>query len=102
MVTLSPVLFFSINELAVEICSNGEHGIQLFQDVVQLLILFCTDNVAFMSYSSSGLHKQINILRQFADKVDVSGNLEKTENKSYGVQEGCFSGCQEILALRKP
>lgn len=102
MVILSPVLFFSINKLAVEICSNGVHGLQLFLYVVQLLILLFVDNLAFMSYSSSGLHKQINILRQFADKVDVSGNLEKTENKSYGVQEGCFSGWQEILALRKP
>lgn len=101
MVTFSPKLFFFINELAVEICSNGVHGIQLFQDVVQLLILLCTDNVAFMSYSSIGLQNQINILRQIADNVDVSVNLQKTKNKSYGVQEECFSGCQEILALRK-
>ena len=54
------VLF--INELTKDIIENGKHGIQLWPDLIELLILLLADDVVLFSDSITGLKPQLNIL----------------------------------------
>ena len=77
---LSPTLFsFLINELALEVAQNGDFGIQLTPDVVQILILLFADDVVLTSFCAAGLQRQINCLKTFADNFSMSVNLSKTK-----------------------
>lgn len=77
---MSPTLFsFLINELANDVLEHGDHGIQLTPDVVQILILLFADDVTLTSYCPSGLQRQIDILKRFADNFNMTVNLTKTK-----------------------
>jgi len=77
---LSPTLFsFLINELALEVAEKGMHGVQLSPDIIQILIILFADDVALASYTTVGLQRQINILKEYADNFGMQVNLSKTK-----------------------
>ena len=74
----SPILFsLFINELAIEIIQNGEHGIILSPELIQILIMPFADDVILLSYTVIGLQQQLNILRDTAKKLGLVVNLQK-------------------------
>lgn len=77
--TCSPVLFsLFINELACDVVCKGKHGIQLFPDLFQLLILLFADDVVLLSDTVIGLQNQLNILHDTAQRLGLIVNLQKS------------------------
>ncbi|XP_025113041.1 uncharacterized protein LOC112575401 [Pomacea canaliculata] len=76
---LSPLMFsFFINELAIEISKGGKHGIQLIPEAVEIFLLLFADDVALVSNTAIGLQNQLNLLKQEADRLKLTVNLDKT------------------------
>ena len=77
----SPILFsFLINELANDIQTSGKHGIRLSpEDVSEILILLFADDVTLLSYSVIGLQKQLNILKDTANRLGLYVNFDKSK-----------------------
>eukprot|EP00745_Piridium_sociabile_P004303 TRINITY_DN1254_c0_g1_i4.p1 TRINITY_DN1254_c0_g1~~TRINITY_DN1254_c0_g1_i4.p1 ORF type:complete len:981 (+),score=112.61 TRINITY_DN1254_c0_g1_i4:2532-5474(+) len=76
---LSPLLFsFFINELAMEVAKRGRHGIQLIPGAVEVFLLLFADDVILLSDTVIGLQNQLNALKEEADRLDLSVNLDKT------------------------
>ena len=77
---LSPVLFsLFINELSVEVSKNGKHGVQLFPDIYEILMLLFADDVILVSDSIVGLQCQLNTLSSYAYKWGLTVNLDKSK-----------------------
>ena len=77
---LSPILFsLFINELSLEIAQNGKHGIQLFPDMFEIMMLLFADDVILVSDTKCGLQSQLNILSLYSDKWGLSVNLDKSD-----------------------
>ena len=75
----SPILFsLLINELTKDIVQNGKHGLQLSPEFIHLLILLFADDVALLSDSVAGLQKQLDILYNSCQKLDLNVNLDKS------------------------
>ena len=75
----SPVLFsLFINELTKEINSKGKHGLQLLPELIQLMILLFADDVALMSDTIAGLQKQLDVLFECCQQLDLTVNLDKS------------------------
>jgi hypothetical protein len=75
----SPIIFsLFINELTKDILAEGRHGVQLFPDLVQILIMLFADDVALISDSVIGLQTQLNILYNTAKRLDLVVNLDKS------------------------
>ena len=69
---LSPFLFsFFINELALQIEQNCNHGIQLHPDDFQLFLLLFPDDISLISSTVAGLQKQINELECYCENSNV-------------------------------
>jgi hypothetical protein len=69
---------FIINELAVELTKKGRHGIQLIPGAVELFLMIFADDVILLSSTIIGLQNQLNVLKQEADRLFLTVNLEKT------------------------
>ena len=66
----SPVLFsLFINELADEIMQRGRHGKQLIPDLIEIFILLFADDVILVSDTVCGLHNQLNVLFETANRL---------------------------------
>ncbi len=77
---LSPLLFsFFINELSLEIQQNGKHGVQLYPDMYELLILLFADDVILISDTVNGLQTQIDTLFQYTISWKLTVNTDKTK-----------------------
>ena len=75
----SPILFsLLINELTKDIVQNGKHSLQLSPEFIHLLILLFADDVALLSDSVAGLQKQLDILYNSCQKLDLNVNLDKS------------------------
>lgn len=76
----SPILFsLLINELANDIMQDGKHGITLTPDFVQMLIMMFADDVVLLSHSVVGLQRQLNILNNTAQRLNLTVNHEKSK-----------------------
>ena len=76
---LSPNLFsFFINELAVELSKRGRHGIQFIPNAVELFLLLFADDIILISETVVGLQNQLNVLKEEADRLKLTVNLDKT------------------------
>ena len=111
---LSPLLFsFFINELAVDMTSNGKHGIQMVPGYVELFLMLFADDIILLSSTPIGLQHQLNVLKQNADRLSLNVNLEKTniivfrkggylsinENWKYGDSEVKVTNSYKYLGL---
>eukprot|EP00745_Piridium_sociabile_P014995 TRINITY_DN220_c0_g1_i2.p1 TRINITY_DN220_c0_g1~~TRINITY_DN220_c0_g1_i2.p1 ORF type:complete len:782 (+),score=58.82 TRINITY_DN220_c0_g1_i2:69-2414(+) len=73
----SPILFsLFVNELALEIISNGRHGVSL--DLLELFILLFADDIILLSISVVGLQRQLNSLYTAASRLELKVNMDKT------------------------
>ena len=76
---LSPQMFsFFINELAVELSKKGKHGVQFIPGAVEIFLLLFADDVILWSRSITGLQNQLNCLKEEADRLSLTVNLDKT------------------------
>ena len=76
----SPVLFsLFINELAVEVISNGRHGVSYSSYFLELFILLFADDVILLSEAVVGLQTQLNSLCQAASKLNLKVNMNKSD-----------------------
>ena len=74
---LSPLMFsFFVNELAVEVSRNGKHGIQMIPGDIEIFVLLFADDVILMSSTPAGLQNQLNHLKNEADHLYLSVNLD--------------------------
>ena len=76
---LSPQLFsFFINEMAIEISNSGKHGIQMIPGGIEVFLMLFADDVILLSDTVVGLQNQLSILKQEADRLHLTVNLDKT------------------------
>ena len=95
----SPILFsIFINEFAKKVESNGLRGVQLFPDLVEILLLMFAEDLALISDTVIGLQHLLNLLYSFCKEKELivitiktkvmvyknGGTLAKTERWSYG------------------
>ena len=80
-----------VNELAVEVSRNGKHGIQMIPGAIEIVLLLFADDVILMSSTPTGLQNQLNHLKNEADRLYLSVNLDKTNIMFflYGWTLGC-------------
>ena len=77
---LSPLIFsIFINDLADHIQNSSIKGIQLFPDVIEILLLLFADDIALISDTIGGLQKQIQILLQYCIEYKMIVNVKKTK-----------------------
>ena len=69
---------FFINELAIEMAKKGRHGIQLVPGAVKIFLLLFADDMIILSDTVVGLQNQLNSLKQEADRLQLTVNLDKT------------------------
>ncbi len=60
------------------ILENGKHGVQLFPDLLEILLLMFADDVVLVSHTISGLQQQLHILETYADTWGLTVNLDKS------------------------
>jgi hypothetical protein len=76
----SPILFaLLINELADDIEKNGKHGITLSPYFIQILILLFADDVILLSNTVVGLQRQLNLLSNSVNTLNLTVNREKSK-----------------------
>eukprot|EP00745_Piridium_sociabile_P040709 TRINITY_DN7896_c0_g1_i1.p1 TRINITY_DN7896_c0_g1~~TRINITY_DN7896_c0_g1_i1.p1 ORF type:complete len:546 (-),score=34.17 TRINITY_DN7896_c0_g1_i1:81-1496(-) len=76
----SPILFaLFINELANDIAQSGKHGVSLSPDLIQILIMLFADDVVLLSTTIVGLQRQLNILCNTANRLNLTVNHEKSK-----------------------
>ena len=76
---LSPLMFsFFVKELAVEVWRNAKHGIQMIPGAIEIVLLLFADVVILTSSTPAGLQNQLNHLKNEADRLYLSVNLDKT------------------------
>ena len=77
---LSPALFtLFINEFAELIENSGIPGVQLFPEVIQVMILLFADDIALISDTIVGLQRQLNLLREYCVQNKLVVNIIKTK-----------------------
>ena len=77
---LSPALFtLFINEFAELIENSGIPGVQLFPEVIQVMILLFADDIASISDTIVGLQRQLNLLREYCVQSKLVVNIVKTK-----------------------
>ena len=69
---------FFINELAVELSKNGKHGIQLIPGAIEIFMLLFAGDVILLSSTPAGLQDQLTHLKNEADGLYRTVNLDKT------------------------
>ena len=90
----SPVLFsLFINELALEIISNGRHGVTLSPDLIELFILLFADDIVLLSETVIGLQSQLNNLYRAASQLELKVNMDKSSIIVF--RKGGFLACRE-------
>ena len=101
---ISPAMFlFFINELAKEINNSDLKGIQLFPDLVQVLILLFADNISLISDMVVDLQRLLNKLHSFRLSTGLIVNTSKTKIlvcKKGGNLSSRKSGSIEIIDWR--
>ena len=72
-----------INEFANEVERSGLRGVQLFPDLVEILLLLFADDLALISDSVLGLQRLLNLLYSFCKTKDLIVNILKTKVAIY-------------------
>ena len=70
------------NEFARE-AENRKRGVQLFQELVEILILMITDDLTLISDTVIGLQRLLNLLFSFCKVKDLIVNAIKTKVMVY-------------------
>ena len=75
------ILLFPIfvNELAKLIENSDVHGIQLFPDITELILLLFADDIVLISDTIKGLQRQLKILENFCEIYKLIVNVIKTK-----------------------
>eukprot|EP00745_Piridium_sociabile_P032735 TRINITY_DN5549_c0_g1_i12.p1 TRINITY_DN5549_c0_g1~~TRINITY_DN5549_c0_g1_i12.p1 ORF type:complete len:436 (-),score=19.73 TRINITY_DN5549_c0_g1_i12:134-1441(-) len=68
-----------VNELAVELAKKGKHGIQIIPNAVEIFLLLFADDIILLSDTVSGLQNQLSVLKEEADRLGLTVNLDKTD-----------------------
>ena len=95
----SPIPFsILINEFSKEVENSGLRGVQVFPDLLEILLLKFADDLALISDTVVGLQRLLNLLYSFCQVKDLivntikrkvmvyknGGILAKTKNWTYG------------------
>ena len=77
---LSPILFsIFIEKLVKKMWESGIRGLQLFPEIIEILLLLFADDVILLSDTIIGLQRQLSILEYFCDDYHVEVNTVKTK-----------------------
>ena len=105
---ISPAMFLLfINELAKEINNSDLKGIQLFPDLVQVLILLFADDVSLISDTVVGLQRLLNKLHSFCLSSGLIVNTSKTKilvckkGGNLSSKEKWFYGSHRLEVVKK-
>ena len=91
----SPVLFsLFVNELALEIISNGRHGANISNEFIELFILLFADDIVLLSETVIGLQTQLNSLHRSAMELQLKVNMNKSNIVVF--RKGGFLAAREI------
>ena len=71
---------FLINELAIDVSKTGKHGIHLIPGTIGMFLLLFADDVLLLPNTIVGLQNQLDSLEREADRLYLTGNLEKNNN----------------------
>ena len=71
------------NEFAREVENSGIRGVQLFLELVEILILMFVDDLALLSDTVIGLQRLLNLLFRFCKVKDLIVNTIKTKVMVY-------------------
>ena len=91
---LSPLLFsLLISEIAERVNRGGRMGYQFIPGAKELFSLFFADDIVLIAKTPAGLQTQLNNLRQAAEEIGLTVNLEKTKIMIF--RKGGFLGQHE-------
>ena len=91
---LSPTLFcLFINQLAEHVQVCGKHGVQLLPGLMELFILFFSEDVTLLTKTPSGLQNQLNCQQDCCAKLGIEVNESKTKVMVF--RKGGHLGTQE-------
>ena len=77
---LSPMLFFHLIQVVRnEVHKTGGHGIQLFPDVTEILMLLFADDLVLIADSPHELQSKLNVLNDISQRLRLVVNFEKTK-----------------------
>ena len=77
---LSPMLFsYLIQVVRNEVHKTGGHGIQLFPDVTEILILLFADDLVIIADSPYKLQLNLNVLKDISQRLGLVVNFEKSK-----------------------
>lgn len=77
---LSPVIFsLLINEVALNVSSNGKHGFQFLPGLQEIFLLLFADDICLISTTPAGLQNQIENLEKASETLGLKVNLDKTK-----------------------
>jgi hypothetical protein len=77
---LSPVIFsLLINEVALNVSSNGKHGFQFLPGLQEIFLLLFADDIFLISTTPAGLQNQIENLEKASETLGLKVNLDKTK-----------------------
>ena len=71
------------NEFAREVENRDIRGVQLFQELVEILVLMIADDLALISDTVIGLQRLLNLLFSFCKVKDLVVNTIKTKVMVY-------------------
>ena len=78
--SLSPILFaVVINELYDVLHNSNTRDVQLFPDIVDIVMLMFADDIAVLSDTVAGLQRQLNILYAYCLTSKFYVNITKTK-----------------------
>ena len=83
--------------MAVGMAAVGKHGIQLQSFLVELFLLLCADDLAFLSSTAMGLQNQLNHLNSMCKEHSLCINSE--QSKIMVFRKGGFLGKCERWSL---
>ena len=80
----SPILFsIFINEFAKEVENSGLRGVQVFPDLVEILLLMFADDLVLISDTVMGFQRLLNLMYSFCQVNGLIVNTIKTKVMGY-------------------
>ena len=77
---MSPIFFpYLIQVVRNEVHKTGGHGVQLFPDVTEILMLLFADDLVLIADSPYELQLKLNVLNDISQRLGLVVNFEKSK-----------------------